>query len=252
MTLHAGGISVRFGGLQALEDVDVHIDPGSVVSLIGPNGAGKTTLINCLSGFVTPDSGTCAVDDSANVFDLNIAERVAVGIGRTFQTPRVDPEATLRENVLVGLYGRTKARLPGTLLSLPSHRREERVIERLASDLLRRFSLDYHADELAKDTSVWRLRLLEVARAVALDARYVLLDEPAAGLDARAIEDLSEHITRLRTEGLGVLLVEHNFGFVRKVSDRVMVLHNGKVYASGSPDQIAQDSRVVDIYLGGG
>lgn len=249
MTITVEGLDVHFGGLHALRDVSLTIPRGQVTALIGPNGAGKSTLVNAITGHIKPSNGRIVVGDQA-VSSWPAHKRVSLGIARTFQTPRVKPEATLWENVVIGAYPRTTSGMLATVLGTPRHRRAERDAGERAKAALDRFGLRDDVDTHATDVPVWSLRLLEVARALAGEPSYVLLDEPAAGVDASARDQLGELIRSLATEGLGVLLIEHHFAFVRQVSDSVVVLDQGAVLAKGTAADIEKDSRVIDSYLG--
>lgn len=249
MSVVAKEISVRFGGLKALQDVHIEIQPGQVQALIGPNGAGKTTLLNVLSGFVEPTAGEIAVNGK-DVTREPPYRRAWAGVARSFQTPRFVPHATIRENILAGFYPQAKSRLISTMLRLPGQRREEQDMHRQAEELIERFDLREAAGERAAEVPLWRLRVMEIARCMAVRPRFILLDEPAAGSDESERQMLARHVADLRDSGVGVLLVEHNFGFIKSVSRSVTVLAQGQLLASGTPDSIEQDPRVVEVYLG--
>lgn len=249
MSLEVKGLSVRFGGIKALTDVSIRLERGEVLALIGPNGAGKSTLINALSGHVPVASGAASLDGH-DLIGRRPDRRVAMGLGRSFQTPRLDPAATAEENVRVGLYRSAAAGLPSALLRTPRHYRSERQLRERSEEIVERFELGAVAGIPAAELPVWQLRLVEVARSVALGAAFLMLDEPAAGLDPESRDVLARHVRGLRDSGVGVLLVEHNFAFVRSLSDRVEVLHQGKSFASGSAAEVAADPRVIQIYLG--
>jgi len=250
MTLSAKDIAINFGGVQALKDVSIVLERGRIVALIGPNGAGKSTLINCLTGHYQPSSGTVELDGH-DITHRPPEARVMDGLARTFQTPRVDLSATVRENVMVGFYAQTRSRLLATMLRLPRQRREEAMIQQSVDELLDRFELTEVAHTTTGELPVWQLRIVEIARSATMKPSYMLLDEPAAGLDAAERQRLGEHIKALRTVGIGVLLVEHNFGFVRAISDHVVVIDRGRPLAEGSVDDITKNPLVVAAYLGG-
>ena len=249
MSLDVNSITVTFGGLRALEDVTISLEAGEVSALIGPNGAGKTTLFNCISGFVTPSSGVVSID-GLDVTRERVDRRISRGLARTFQTPRVHPDASVAENILVGLYPRTRSRLSSTIFRTPRQRREDAEMRAAAGELVREFGFDDVAGASAGDLPLGRLRILELARAMAMSPRYLLLDEPAAGLDPEERDLLADHIRALSKLGVGVLLVEHNFAFVRELASRLTVLLSGKVLASGEPAEVERDPAVVDAYLG--
>jgi branched-chain amino acid transport system ATP-binding protein len=249
MSIDITGLSVRFGGLRALTDVTVSIPAGQVTALIGPNGAGKSTLVNCISGHVRPTEGTIVVDGESAAHSA-AHDRAAHGIVRTFQTPRVELDRTLAENVLVGSCATTGSSMLATLLRTPGFRRREDEARDRTETVLRQFDLWEARATRARDAPVWMLRLLEVARAVAMRPRYLLLDEPAAGVDGHAQDLLGCTVRTLAEQGIGVLLIEHHFGFVREVSDSVVVLAQGQVLMRGSAAEVASDQLIIDTYLG--
>lgn len=245
----ATDISVHFGGLRALEEVSVQVEPGRVEALIGPNGAGKSTLLNVLSGFVRPTSGTIAVD-GLDVTRTAAHKRALSGIARSFQTPRFVPHLSVEDNVLIGFFPRARGGLVGTMLGTLRQIRQERHIRVQMESLLAEFELDEVAHEPASNVPLWQLRIMEIARCMAARPRYVFLDEPAAGFDERERSLLGDQVRRLTDAGVGVLLVEHNFGFIKNVSSHVTVLDQGRHLASGRPGEIDTDPRVVEVYLG--
>lgn len=249
MSIDISEVSVRFGGLRALSDVTMSIPSGQVTALIGPNGAGKSTLVNCISGLVRPTHGRIEVNGVATG-GAPAHERAAHGIVRTFQTPRVELDRTLAENVLIGSWSTTRSGMLATLLRTPRMRRREAEARERAEEVLRQFGLWEARDKQAAGVSVWMLRLLEVARAVAMRPRYLLLDEPAAGIDDTAQELLGRTVRALAAAGIGVLLIEHHFGFVREVSDSVIVLAQGQVLMQGNAAEVASDQLIIDTYLG--
>lgn len=250
MTLSAREVSISFGGVQALQDVSIVLEQGRTVALIGPNGAGKSTLINCLTGHYQPSSGSVVLD-GRDITRRPPEARVMDGLARTFQTPRIDHSSTVRENVMVGFYAETKSRLLATMVRSPRQRREEKMIQRAVDELLERFELTEVAHTRAGELPVWQVRIVEIARSATMKPSYMLLDEPAAGLDAAERQRLVEHIKALSAAGIGVLLVEHNFDFVRQVSDHVMVIDRGRSLAEGTVDEITKNALVIEAYLGG-
>lgn len=246
MSIVATDITVQFGGLRAVDDASVRVDKGRVTALIGPNGAGKSTFLNVLSGFVKATEGTIEVDGK----DLTKAEahhRSKNGIARSFQTPRFVPHLSVLENVLMGFYPTAGASIASDVLwGAPKEKR----LEHAAMGLLEEFGLDEVAHERAADVPLWRLRIMEIARCMAAEPSYVLLDEPAAGFDEEERDLLADQIMQLRDRNVGILLVEHNFGFIKRVSSHVTVLAQGKHLAEGDPEQIERDPRVVEVYLG--
>ena len=242
---------MQFGGVEALSDVSITIEQGVTTALIGSNGAGKSTLINCLTGLLKPTQGKILLDGE-DITSRSPEARVMDGLSRTFQTPRVDQAATVRENVMIGYYAQTKSRLARTLVRSPKQRAEERHISRSVDEILTQFGLGPVAAKRARDLPVWQLRIIEIARSATMKPKYMLLDEPAAGLDASERGHLGEHIQALSAANIGVLLVEHNFSFIREMSDHVVVIDRGRPLAEGSIDQIANNPAVIASYLKGG
>jgi branched-chain amino acid transport system ATP-binding protein len=249
MSVLATDISVEFGGLRALQDVHIELQEGQVQALIGPNGAGKTTLLNVLSGFVQPTTGIITVNGK-NITREPSSRRAWSGVARSFQTPRFVPHGTVRENILAGFYPHSKANIISTMLRLPGHRREEKAMQQQTQELIEQFGLEEVASERARDVPLWRLRVMEIARCMAIRPRFILLDEPAAGSDDNERQMLVQHVKGLKDSGVGVLVVEHNFGFIKTVSESVTVLAQGRLLASGAPEAIERDPRVVEVYLG--
>ena len=250
MSLTASSITVHFGGLRALHDVGVAIEPGRIVGLVGPNGAGKTTLFNCLTGVVKPQQGRVELD-GRDISQMPIDRRVRRGISRTFQTPRVDPDLTVLDAVLLGFNPRLDQSLAAAFLPLTSVAATESRLREEARALISEFELTHDPESFAGNLSLGRLRLLEVARAIASAPRFLLLDEPAAGVDDRDRELLAAAIRNAAASGLGVLLVEHNVGFVADLCDEMVALVNGEVAARGDPADVVADEIVVTAYLGG-
>lgn len=250
MSIRLIDASVSYGGIRALTDVRIDVEPGRVTSLIGPNGAGKSTLVNAITGYSRLASGSIEVDGQ-DVTRWPVHRRAAMGIARTFQTPRVKPDSSLRDNVIIGAYPRTRDNLLSTVLRLPRQRRLESQAQEAAHEALERFGLRDDMSIRAVDLPIWSLRLLEVARAISASPRYVLLDEPAAGVDQAARDRLGSLVRDLAASDIGVLLIEHNFGFVREVSDHVVVLDQGSVLVQGAPAEVERDQNVIDSYLGG-
>ena len=247
--LGVNGVSLSFGGLQALSDVSFSVYPGEIVALIGPNGAGKTTLLNVVSGLVKPQSGTLTLRgiDISGFAPYILAAR---GIGRTFQSAQVFKHFNTLENVLLGFHVSGHAGLTGALLHTPSERREEERLTLRAMEMLDRFGLAYQAGRPGSELSLLDQKLVELARALALSPAVLLLDEPVGGLNPRESEALVGHVARLRRSGMGVILVEHDMNVVMNLADRIVVLRTGSVLATGTPREIQQNPEVVAAYLG--
>jgi len=250
MSLCAENISVEFGGVRALSGVSCRLDRGEIASLVGPNGAGKTTLFNCLTGFVTPSAGRIEVDEK-DVSGLPPHLRARLGIGRTFQTPRLDPDSTVRAAVSLGALSRIRPSLLGSLLGTPAVRAQEREVDERTEGALRRVGLAAQAGRIVRELSLAQMRLLEVARAIVAAPRFLLLDEPAAGVGVDQRRVLAATLRALAADGIGVLLVEHNLDFVASVSDRITVLHQGRDIFQGTPAQFRTSPEVRAAYIGG-
>ena len=250
LDLRADDITIRFGGLVAVDNVTFTIPHGSVVSLIGPNGAGKTTFFNILTGLYHPTSGRVHLGDK-DVTGLPTHQVAHLGLARTFQNIRLFNLMTAEENVMVAMHSHMKSGIVGTVLKTPRQRREEREGRDRARELLAFVGIPKVADEYARNLSYGDQRRLEVARALALEPKILLLDEPTAGMNPQESARFVEFVYRVRDEmDLSVLLIEHDMSVVMKVSERVTVLDQGKKIAEGTPDEIKNDQRVVEAYLG--
>ncbi|HZK50965.1 MAG TPA: ABC transporter ATP-binding protein [Actinomycetota bacterium] len=242
-----------FGGVNAIDALDLHVDEGEVISVIGPNGAGKTTLFNLVSGMIGADSGEILFN-STDIVGMVPSQILEFGIARTFQTVRLFAEMSVRENVMVARHCRTKSGLLGAILRTRRFRAEEEETRKLAEESLSFFGtrlVGYRFDQSAISLSYANRRRLEIARAMASDPKVILLDEPTAGMNPRETKELTELIGKLRDEkGFTVVLIEHDMRVVRGVSDRVAVLDYGKKIAEGTFDEVAHDERVIEAYLG--
>ncbi|HSI97795.1 MAG TPA: ABC transporter ATP-binding protein [Gaiellaceae bacterium] len=251
--LEIQGISLAFGGLRVLDNLDLVVGEGEVVSVIGPNGAGKTTLFNVITGVYPPDKGD-VVFESRSIVGLDPHQIGRRGVARTFQTLRLFLNMTVKENVMAAAYGHTKAGVLRSVLRTPGMRREEREIERLAEERLAFFGdrlVGYRWRQPAYSLSYANRRRLEIARATAARPRLLLLDEPAAGMNPVETHEMTELIGRLREEGgYTVLVIEHDMHVVEGISDRVVALDHGVKIAEGTFEQVATDPRVVEAYLG--
>jgi branched-chain amino acid transport system ATP-binding protein len=242
-----------FGGVHAVDGVDLTVEEGEIVSVIGPNGAGKTTLFNIVTGFYDPDSGTILFDgDSIAGFKPNQITRA--GISRTFQQVRLFQNMTVLENVMVGRHARTRKGIFGAVFATPGERKEEADVRERAAECLAFFGDHFPRrihDELAAGLSYADRRRLEIARAMATSPSLLLLDEPAAGMNPRETAGLTSLIGRLREElGYTVVVIEHDMRVVKGVSDRVIALDYGKVIAHGTYDEVANNELVIEAYLG--
>ena len=248
-SLVAEQVTKHFGGLTALDDVTLTVEPGEVHGLIGPNGSGKTTLLNLLSGFYQVDQGAVRLD-SENLSTATVQRRAQLGIARTFQKPRLLGSQTVLENAMLGGWRDRRAGLLSTVFALPRVRAEQRMLRERASELLTGLGLGHALDRRANLLEHAEQRFLEIARALTLRPRFILLDEPAGGLTGAEIERLGQVIRTLRDCGIGVLLVEHHTEFVFGISDRVTALNLGRTLRHGTAHEVRHDPEVIRVYLG--
>ena len=251
--LEIAGVTKRFGGLSALNDLSFEVGEGEIVSVIGPNGAGKSTVFNVITGLYPPDEGDVRFHGQSIVgFSPNRITRA--GIARTFQTVHLFPNMTVLENAMVGQHSRSKAGVFGAIFRTPAVRREEEAIRVRASECLGFFGsrlAGYRQDQPAFALSYANRRRLEMARALATDPTMMLLDEPTAGMNPSETLELRDHIVRMRDElGLTVLVIEHDMRVVKGVSDRVVACDYGRKIAEGTYEHVANDEQVVEAYLG--
>ena len=251
--LELEGLSMSFGGLKVIDNLDLVVNEREIVSVIGPNGAGKTTLFNLITGIYRPEAGEILLEGESLVGlrPYNITRR---GVARTFQTLRLFLNMSVIENVMASQYGRTKVDIVRAMLRTPGMRREEREIRRFAEEKLSFFGqrlMGYRWNMPAYSLSYANRRRLEIARAMATGAKILLLDEPAAGMNPVETHEITELIGQLRSEGgFTILLIEHDMHVVEGISDRVVALDHGVKIAEGSFEQVATDPRVVEAYLG--
>jgi len=250
LLLDAQQIRVEFGGLVAVNDVDFTIPVGSIVALIGPNGAGKTTFFNVLTGLYKPTAGTVMFDSKA-VSGRAPHEIAGMGLARTFQNIRLFGTMTAAENVMVAMHPHLKGGLWQTIFGTPGQRREEHEAVDTAHDLIDFCGVRGDPDDFAKNLSYGDQRRLEVARALALKPKLLLLDEPTAGMNPQESDDFIAFVRKVRDEKqLTVLLIEHDMKVVMGVSERITVLDHGERIAEGKPEEVRKNPHVIEAYLG--
>ena len=248
--LVAKDISISFGALKAVDNFNLEINSGELIGLIGPNGAGKTTVFNILTGVYNSSSGEYILDGE-NVIKTSTFALVKKGLARTFQNIRLFKYLSVLDNVVAAYNFRMEYGILAGMLRLPGYWREEREAKEKAMDLLKIFDLDKYAEKHAGNLPYGEQRKLEIARAMATEPKILLLDEPAAGMNPKETEDLMNTIKLIRDKfGIAVLLIEHDMKLVLGICERLVVLNYGKILASGKPNDVINNSQVVEAYLG--
>jgi branched-chain amino acid transport system ATP-binding protein len=243
-----------FGGIKALDHLDLQVRQGEIVALIGPNGAGKTTFFNCLTGIYKPTGGDLLLTPpgrkTRRLNGLKPNRVTEQGLARTFQNIRLFPNMTVLENVMIGHHCRTKARVFGAIFRDPATRREEKHIVHESYAIIRKMGLAPMVNEFARNLPYGAQRRLEIARALATDPMILLLDEPAAGMNPLETSQLDELICRIRDEDIAILLIEHDMKLVMSLSDHIFVMDYGRKIAEGTPEQVRNNPDVIKAYLG--
>ena len=253
--LEVKGLSMDFGGIRALDDVDLDVRSGEIAALIGPNGAGKTTFFNCITGIYTPTIGEILArpkdDATLRINGLKPNKVTELGMARTFQNIRLFPSMTVLENVMIGRHIRNKSSILGAVLMTKGTREQERLVVEKSYEMLELVGLDNLANELSTNLSYGAQRRLEIARAMATEPFLLLLDEPAAGMNPNETKELEGLVNRIRqTHDISILLIEHDMKMVMSVSDRVFVMEYGQRIAAGTPQEVGRNPDVIRAYLG--
>jgi branched-chain amino acid transport system ATP-binding protein len=248
--LRTRDVSIHFGGIAALDEVDIRVETGEIVGILGPNGAGKSTLFNVISGLLKPDHGRILFEEE-EIGHLLPYERVEIGIGRTFQHVRLFRNLTVYENLLVAQHRHLSSGSLSAMLRLPGWKHDERLAEQRADKILEVINLNPWKDQRPGELSYGTTRFLELATILSIEPKIVLLDEPASGIQQKEVEALGPLLKRIRDETkCAIVLIEHDMGLLLKTAERIYALDFGKVIAEGSPDDVVANDQVLESYLG--
>ncbi len=253
--LEVKALTMNFGGLRALDSIDLEVHKDQIVALIGPNGAGKTTFFNCITGIYKPTKGEMTISPQGKkkkrLNGLKPNYVTESGLARTFQNIRLFQNMTVLENVMIGRHCRMKAGIPGAIFKNPATKREEKQVVEDSYRMLEKIGLDQYVNEYAKNLPYGAQRRLEIARAMATEPFILLLDEPAAGMNVKETEELDDLIIQIRDqEKISILLIEHDMKLVMSLSDLIYVVDYGKKIAQGTPEEIKNNPDVIKAYLG--
>jgi len=253
--LETKNLTMQFGGLTAVDNINFKVNPKEIVALIGPNGAGKTTFFNCVTGVYKPTSGDVLISptgkDQQRINGLKPNNVTEKGLARTFQNIRLFQNMTVLENVMIGRHSKLKSGILGAVLRTKATREEEKKVIQDSYEILVEVGLDKFVNELAKNLPYGAQRRLEIARAMATEPALLLLDEPAAGMNPHETKELDEMIIHIRdSKQISILLIEHDMSLVMSISEKIFVVDYGKLIAQGSPDEIKNNPEVIKAYLG--
>lgn len=248
--LETKGITIKFGGLTAVDHVDIKVEKDKITGLIGPNGAGKTTFFNCISGVYTPNEGQ-VLFQGKNIEGMQPYQICNVGISRTYQVINLFWKMSVIENVMVGMHPRLKSGFLADLIKTPATRAEEKLAREKAYEWLQFVGLEQYAEDPAGSLSYGGQRLLEIVRGLASDSKLLLLDEPAAGMNTKEKSEFDELLQKILGKGVTILMIEHDMKLVMNICDYLYVLEYGKLLAHGTPEVVQEDPEVIRAYLGG-